>query len=256
MVFWLTIWTLAFCHLPLVLSWVASGVALLIVTKGFPMYQIGILSKPGRTLTVIRSEVNKGPFFEPRVYTRSLNFVHALKNNKFDAFVVVCDEFKPQNLKVIEQIKHYFPHMPIIIVAEQCSPELKIKITNYKKSIILNALTEAKDIRGILLKMINNFHVLPRLAQRYQTAQSAKIKMSDSKMHTAWVVNLAQDGACFRVFTPTFQKGDKIRIEVPLPQLQKTHILTAEVMWEKLEKMPNEAHARAQKIGVRFLDAV
>lgn len=219
------------------------------------MYQIGILSKPGRSLTVIRSEINKGPFFEPRVYTRSFNFVQALKNNKFDAFVVLCDEFKPQNLKVVEQIKSYFPNLPVLIVAEQCTSELKIKITDYKKAIILNTSTEAKDIRGILLKMINNFHVIPRLAQRYQTAQTAKIQVADSKAHTAWVVNLAQDGACFRVFTPSFQKGDKIRIEVPLPQLQKTHVLVGEVMWEKLEKMPNEAYARAQKIGVRFVEA-
>ncbi len=218
------------------------------------MYQIGILSKAGRTLTVTRAEISKGPFFEPRVYTSSLKFVQALKSNRFDAFVIICEEFKVQNLKIIEQIKHYFPHLPTLIVSEKCTPELKIHISNFKKSMLLSSATEAKDIRGIMMKMINNFNVIPRLAQRYQTAQPAKIKLGLNKQQTAWVVNLAQDGACFRVFTASFQKGDKIKIEVPLPQLKKTHTLIAEVMWEKSEKHASESYVRSQKIGVRFLD--
>lgn len=216
------------------------------------MYQIGILSKSGSALTKVRSAVSKSQFLEPRVFTNANEFIGALKNNNFKAFVLNNDEFKDSHIKVIQQIKKFFPTLPIIIVVEKAYPELKAELAKFKKCILLNISTELQDITGVLMKLIHNVKVSPRYSNRYKTAQSARVKLGSDTTHSAWIINLAQDGACFRVFNHKFKKGDTIRIEIPLPQLKKTHIIMGKIVWEKPDRINSEFTSFSQKIGIHF----
>lgn len=216
------------------------------------MYQIGILSKAGASLTRVRSYISKSPLLDPKAFVNSNDFMLSLKQNNFKAFVLNNDEFKESHIKIIYQIKKYFPDLPIIIVAEKTYPGLKSQLAKQNKCILLNYQTELQDINGILMKMINNHTVSPRLCNRYKTAQPAKLKLGDQPAYSAWILNLAQDGACFRVFHHKFKKGDMIRVEVPLPQLKKTHVIQGKIVWEKADKINTEYTSFSQRIGIHF----
>ena len=73
------------------------------------MYKIGILAKTGRALTLTRAEVARSPFFDPQVYVNSLNFVRALKDNTLSAFVILTEEFRPNHIHIMQQVKKHFP---------------------------------------------------------------------------------------------------------------------------------------------------
>lgn len=217
------------------------------------MYHIGILAKQSRSLNLAYSEIKKSTFFRPEIFLDSFSVVKALKNDSFDAFLILTDEFKPSHIRIIQQVKKRFPDLPVIVVTEQPSVAAKIKLVDFKKTILLNLTTEIKDMNGIILKLINNVHVIPRLASRYKTAQPARFKIEEARIHSAFMLDIARDGACFRLFNKRVNKGDEIQIEVPLPDLKKTHIVQGKVVWEKMEKLKNEATASSQKVGVRFL---
>lgn len=217
------------------------------------MYQIGILAKPNKALNITLSEIKKSTYFHPTVFNDSFSVVRALKNNSFDAFVVITDEFRPSHMKVINQVKSRFKELPIIVVTENPNQRAKIHLVDQRKTILLNLYTEIKDINGIVVKLIHNIHVIPRLASRHRTAHPARFKIDADRTHSAFMLDLANDGACFRLFNKRLKKGDQVVIEVPLPDLKKTHVVRGEIVWEQLEKLKNEAAASSQKVGVRFL---
>lgn len=217
------------------------------------MYHIGILAKQGRTLNSVYSELKKSQFCKPDVFTDSFSLVKALKDNSFHALIILTDEFKPSHIRIIQQIKKRFNNLPVMVVTEKPSIAAKIKLVDFKKTILLNLSTEMKDMNGIVIKMINDQHVIPRLANRYRTAQPARFKVEAARTHSAFMLDIARDGACFRLFNKKLNKGDQVQIEVPLPDLKKTHIVQGEVVWEKIEKLKNEATASSQKVGIRFL---
>lgn len=217
------------------------------------MYQIGILAKRGKPLNSVYSELKKSQFFTPHVFVDSFSLVRALKENSFNALVILTDEFKPSHIKIIQQVKKRFHDLPVLVVTEKPSVAAKIKLNDFKKTILLSLNAEIKDMNGVLLKFINNMHVIPRLASRYRTAQPARFKVEALRTHSAFMLDLAADGACFRLFNKKLNKGDKVNIEVPLPDLKKTHVVQGEVVWEKIEKLKNEATASSQRVGIRFL---
>jgi len=218
------------------------------------MYRIGILSKESRALTLTRTEISKSPFFEPKIYVHSLNFVKALRDRSLHALVILTEEFRPNHLGIIKQVKKHFPEVPIVIVTEKFESKHKIALVDFKKTILLNYKLELKDINGILLKMMNDQHVIPRLANRYPASQMARVQIDKDKLHSAWVLNLAQDGACFRVFNRKLKKGDQLRIEVPLPELKKTHVIVGKIVWEKVEKLKNDVVSNSQMVGIQFVN--
>lgn len=217
------------------------------------MYHIGILAKQGRSLNLTYKEIKKSVFLNPEIFPDSFSAVKALKGNSFHAFLILTDVFKPSHIKIIQQVKKRFKDLPVLVVTEQPSIAAKIKLVDFKKTILLNLTTEIKDMNGIIIKLINNVHVIPRLANRYKTAQPARFRIEDTRMHSAFMLDIARDGACFRLFNKRVNKGDEIQIEVPLPDLKKTHIVQGKVVWERTEKLKDEAAASSQKIGVRFL---
>jgi len=217
------------------------------------MYQIGILAKQNRALNITLNEIKRSTYFNPTVFNDSFSVVRALKSNSFDAFVVVTDEFRQSHIKVIKQIKERFRELPVIVITENPNQRAKIHLVDHKKTILLNLYTEIKDINGIMVKLIHNIHVIPRLASRHRTAQPARFKIEPTRTHSAFMLDLAPDGACFRLFNKRLKRGDHVLIEVPLPDLKKTHVVQGEIVWEKLEKLKNEATASSQKVGVRFL---
>jgi hypothetical protein len=217
------------------------------------MYHIGILAKQGKSLNITYNEIRKSPFFKPHVFTDSFSLVKSLKINAFQALIILTDEFKPSHIRIIQQVKKRFRELPVMVITEKPSLAAKMKLVDYKKTILLNIGTETKDISGIIIKLINDMHVIPRLANRYKTAQPARFKVESDRTHSAFMLDVARDGACFRVFNKRFKAGDKISIEVPLPDLKKTHHVRGLVVWEKLEKLKNEATASSQKVGIRFL---
>ncbi len=216
------------------------------------MYHIGILGNNGKPLSVACNELKRSVFFTPKVFTDSFSIVRELKGNSIHAMVVVTDEFKQSHIRIIQQIKKHFHELPIIVITEAPSVVAKIKLADFKKTLLLG-LGEIKDMNGVLLKYINNHNVIPRLASRHKTAQPARFKIEQGRVHSAYMLDLAVDGACFRLFNKHLNKGDQVYIEVPLPDLKKTHVVQGEVVWERLEKLKNETVSSSQKVGIRFL---
>lgn len=220
------------------------------------MYQIGILSKPGRSLALVRGQISKNPELNGRTYTSTLNFIRSFKKHNFDALVIVCEVFKLENMQVINQIKSQFPDVPIAVVADRCSYETKTQFVYVDKATLLDRRDDLPDIGGILLKMIQDQAVRPRRLTRHPVDQKAVLRWigKDRKL-SAQTVNMTEKGACFSITDPTFKKGEKISIEICLPQLNKSHLLNGEIVWENIEKGKGRFGSDLQKIGVKFLES-
>ncbi len=219
------------------------------------MFRIGILARPGRELTIARTEVHRNPFFHVKSYTNAFRAAQALKEQEYDALVMICDEFSTTQTEVVSQIKNRFPDLPLVILTTYSDFGLKSHIVKFPKTIVLDAKSEMKDTPGVLIKMLNNQAVHNRNTKRYKTNQSASLHSATSQdIHPSWLFNLATNGAQLRVFGKDVRKGDKVNLKIFLPELKKEHQVEGVVIWASKNKHETDGGLKnSQMVGVRFL---
>lgn len=219
------------------------------------MYRIGILSRPGRNLAIASTELHKSPFFLVKSYTNAFRAARALKEQEYDALVMICEEFLGTQVEVVNQIKNRFPELPLVIVAYHTDFELKGSVVNFKKTIVLDAKSEMQDVPGVLIKMLNNQPVFNRFSKRFKTSQSASLHNNHTQsIHPSWLFNLASKGAQLRVFGKNLKQGEIVNLKIFLPQLNKEHQVQGVVVWASETKHENEGTLKnAQMVGMQFL---
>src|SRR5690606_29346118 len=114
-------------------------------TRGGLMYKIGILARPGRDLILARTEIHKNQLFEVISYTNAFRAAQGLKSREYDALVMVADRFGHIQVEIVHQIKKRFPNLPLVVVTDGAHLDLKQRVMNYKKAMILDAATEMRD---------------------------------------------------------------------------------------------------------------
>lgn len=216
------------------------------------MYQIGIISRAGRELTLARAELGQYTYFRTQSFTDAPNAVSVLKSKKLDALVVIVDSFQQKQLSLIDKIRAFHTGLPILFLTAVAHPEMQDQVLKVEKSILLGHHTDLSDLGGIIIRLIKGQKVYNRHYKRQRALQSAAIE-SDDRIAHGCILDMASGGARLRAFKNEYQKGDKFTLKIPLPYLKKTYVVRAEVIWSAQEPVTVSHPTSSQIMGLKFL---
>jgi len=97
----------------------------------------------------------------------------------------------------------------------------------------------------VSLKSMNNANFSFRKAHRYETNERVIVTpIGAQKALSSRLKNLSHSGACIEIKTGnhSFRSGDLVALTILLSKVEKTHYLSAEVVW-----------VRENQLGLRFV---
>lgn len=217
------------------------------------MFQIGIISKPGRELFRVRAELSRNGYYTLHTYTDALSSVQSLQQGELSAVVVVLPKFSEDQLALVSKLRALQPRLPLVFLSEAPQPEIQDKVRAVGNAILVSYGTDLQDLSGLLLKVINGQKVHNRSYRRSRALQSASLLVgsAQSLVHSC-VLDLAGGGVRVRAFAHELKVGDRVKLKIPLSFLKKTYEVTAEVVWAHLEKS-EERSTPSQLTGLKFI---
>jgi hypothetical protein len=219
------------------------------------MYQIGIISKPGRELFRVRAELGRHGIYSLHTYTDALSSIQSLKRGELSAVAVVLPKFTEDQLSLVGKLRAFQPKLPLIFLTEAPLPEIQEKVRSVGHAILVSYETDLDDLSGLFLKIIKGQNVFNRGYKRSRALQSASliVGQAESLVHSC-VLDLAGGGVRLRAFAHELKVGDKVRLKIPLSFLRKSYEVTAEVVWAHMERVSEERPTASQLTGLRFIE--
>lgn len=218
------------------------------------MYQIGIISKPGRELFRVRAELGRHGFYTLHTYTDALSSVQSLKSRELSAVVVILPQFSEEQMALVDKLRSFRTNLPLMFLSEAPLPEVQEKVRAVGNAILVSYDTDIQDLSGLLMKIIKGHKVYNRNYRRSRALQSASLMVGQTQnlVHSC-VLDLAGGGVRLRAFAHELKVGEKVKLKIPLSFLKKSYEVTAEVVWARLEKATDDRPTTSQLTGLRFL---
>ncbi|MCB0379256.1 MAG: PilZ domain-containing protein [Bdellovibrionales bacterium] len=121
---------------------------------------------------------------------------------------------------------------PIVILAKVHDPVTLNNLADMQNVAIVEKPYENKDLQGVAVKLINEAKVKQRRWRRYDTDQTAWLESYTSEFSVSTVIkNISKGGACISGDLSTMSKGDLLRIQFDLDEINKSHTMSAQVVW-------------------------
>lgn len=218
------------------------------------MYQIGILTKPDRFLLRVRSALAQSDQFKAVVLDRASDSVEILNSQSLDGIIVVLDSFEDLPLEIVRKIRLLFQIKPMIITGQKPPLDLVREVSKMKNTILMSSESEVDNISLALQKMFSGKSVKNREFKRHKTMQSATLVGSKHPRAAALLLDLAVGGAQVRSFSGDWKRGDHLDLHIPLPSLNKIHLLKSEVVWVREERILTQEKVSSMRLGLRFVD--
>ena len=226
------------------------------------MYQIGLISRPGRDLFCVRAEISRYTYFSIQTFTSAPSAVSVLKTRKLNALVVLLDQFTEKQILLLHKIRHFHPDLPMVFLTPTPLPDIQERMLREPRTILLSTHGDLSDLGGILVRLVNGRRVYNRNFARKKALQSVALHKSDNEfLGHGCFVDLASGGARLRAFDREYKKGDTFQVKVPLPFVKKTYTVNAEVVWAQKDAITGPAvggalgaeMTRSQMVGLRFM---
>lgn len=217
------------------------------------MYQIGIISKPGRELFRVRAELGRHGYYSLLTFTDAISSIQSLKKGQLAAVAVVLPHFSDEQLSLVSKLRAFQPNLPLMFLSEAPLPEVQEKVRAIGNAILVSYEVDLADLSGLLMKIIKGQPVFNRNYKRSRALQSASLKttFAENPVHSC-VLDLAGGGVRLRAFAHELKVGEQVTLKIPLSFLRKTYEVTAEVVWAYKEKVSDDRPTASQLSGLRF----
>ncbi len=140
----------------------------------------------------------------------------------------------------------------VIVVSRQIAEAAYAKVKDLKHVVLLQRpFREAKVIAMFCKKLIAGRESFRRDHFRYSANQHGSIEvLSNSKVHLGIVINISRGGALFESdHDMNLMDHDIVRLGIQLSQINKIHIMNAEVVWIS----PIDPQTKKMSIGLKFM---
>lgn len=218
------------------------------------MYQIGIISKPGRELFRVRAELGKAGLYTLHTFTDAVTSIQSLRKGTLDAVAVILPQFGREQMTLVSKLRSFQPQLPLLFLSEMPHPEVQAQVLDVGRAILVSYESDLNDLPGLLSKLIRQVPVRNRSHRRSRALQTASLTVegSESKVHSC-VLDLAGGGARLRAFAHDLKVGQMVKLQIPLSFLKKSYEVTAEVVWAVQEKTSEDRPTASQLSGLRFV---
>lgn len=136
---------------------------------------------------------------------------------------------------------------PILLLVK--IPDVKVleKFEKLKNTVLIEKPYERKDLLGIARKFLKDAQVNQRQYRRFDTEQSALLESYQRDFVVqSRIENISRGGVFIRGPLEDLSRGDLLRVNFNLDELNKTHTMSAKVVWTEGRVDENERTAGLQ----------
>lgn len=177
--------------------------------------------------------------------------LYRMKTNTIHALVMNIANFNLPQVALIDQIRAQKFKFKIIVLAEKVQAMAHAAVEDLPNVAVLGKsfINIDTDFFGFLKRVIAQEKISKRTTKRHTAKQTAVIKhVKSGETFNAVVFNLSSTGAYLELNKGHLNIHDKIRVIIPLDELNKTHALSAVVVW--FEVSPTGKRSA----GIRFAE--
>jgi len=180
-----------------------------------------------RKLQVLKPEFGAMSFATTR--PASLNSVLDLESN---LIIYNCTVYNSGLLDMAGQLRNQGYLGPLMILAK--IPEIKYlaAFQAMQNVVVIEKPYEKKDLIGISRKFLKDAQVNQRQFRRFETAQSVMLESYERDFTAQSAIqNISRGGVLIKGQLDDMAKGDLMRVNFSLDQINKTHTMSAKVVW-------------------------
>ena len=185
----------------------------------------------GETLS-IKNELSQGNRFRVDVASTAQDAVRRITTSTMNLVVFNLDTFTQDKIKLATDLRDLGYGFPVLVLSKIVAPDTFNEFDDMYQTVLLEKPFENKDLVGLADKLVHGNPVQQRYHRRFYTNQKAKMySFSESQEYSGKLYNLSRGGAYIESDDVTFSKGDLLRVNVPLQDVQRHYDLDARVVW-------------------------
>ncbi len=164
------------------------------------------------------------------------------------AVILNLNEWTAKEAIMIQELRRVGYVSPILVHAKADPVLVNKDLRSMSDVVYLPKPADAKDLLGIMRKLLLARQVPQQKHRRFATSQDAEVEIeaTGGRMITR-VRNLSKGGAYLEFMTPSPLKvGEYVKVKLDLKDLQRVYTLPAKVVWA------NRQGSRGLGIGVEF----
>jgi len=157
--------------------------------------------------------------------------------------------FSPTMRSEVQHLRSMGYLGPVMILGKVPHPNTIDRFSDMQSVTIIEKPYENKDLQGIAIKYLKDAVVQQRRHRRFDTAQKVQLE-SYNKDYSAQTLisNISRGGAHVQGELHDISRGDLLRISFNLDQLNKSRVVSAEVVWTN-----GEVGTQERSAGLRFI---
>ncbi len=174
-----------------------------------------------------------------------------IKNNEYSLVVFNMNKFSTDKLDMAKYLRGMGHYFPLMAVANETTFDTLLQIETLPNTVLLEKPYDDKDLVGLAQKLITGSPVNQRIFRRFITNQMAHVEVFPTgDVLDSRIFNLSRGGAYLEVANEvSLKKGDIIKVDVKLRQINKRHGFHAKVIWTSEKAIWNKGKA----VGIEFL---
>lgn len=176
---------------------------------------------------------------------------HQIRQNEYSLVVFNLNKFSEDKLEMAKHLRDMGHYFPLMAIAKEPTFDTLLQIETLPNTVLLEKPYDDKDLVGLAQKLIAGATVNQRIFRRFITNQMASVEVfpTGDVLHSH-IFNLSRGGAYLEVANEvSLNKGDIIKVDVKLRQLNKRHGFHAKVIWTSDKASWNKGKA----VGIEFL---
>ena len=170
-------------------------------------------------------------------------------SEKMAVAVINVPEWTPSEAATLIGLRSAGYYGPVLVIAKLPAIEVLKRLKAMDGVVFLERPFEAKDLLGIMKKMLNARAVSQRVHRRFNTDEFAEVAGVAGKLQSR-VGNMSKGGAYLEFSDPaTLNLGEVVKVTMELKDVNRTYTVQARVVW-----VGRALNSRADcGVGVQFL---
>ena len=197
-----------------------------------------------KRLVAITEKVGEIDFFGTRPVS-----VPSLIDARFSLLIYNCQHFSSAFRGKINHWRSLGYLGPIMLIAKVPDPKQIDHFLDIQNLTVIEKPYENRDFQGIAMKYLTASNVEQRRFRRFYTRQKATLESYTKNYNSESLIsNISRGGAHITGELGDLTKGDLIRVNFELNELNRNRTMSAEVVWTSGNESQNDRSA-----GLRFV---
>ncbi|MBK9294734.1 MAG: PilZ domain-containing protein [Oligoflexia bacterium] len=214
-------------------------------------YNILLVSKDETQGRLIASQIASDSHYNVFQEKNPKTVLYRMKTTTVHALVMNIANFNLAQVALIDQIRAQKFKFKIIVLADKVQPMAYAAVEDLPNVAVLgkSLISLDRDFSGFLKRALKQDKIKKRSTKRHSARQTALVKhVRTGDTFNVVMSNLSQTGAYLEFNKGHLNINDKIQVIVPLDELDKTHALSALVIWFEVSPQGQRS------AGIRFIE--